>query len=198
MFNAQKRRVNARRRGFTMIEIMIVLAVIAIIALIAIPNLLAGKTAANESATIANLKTLTSAQFQYHKKTDFYAAGAAVLGNLQLIAPDMVQAFENFHDNGDARVSPKSGYYYRVLHGTAVGETSWWQDGTSGATAKMNSFGFTCRSAEPYSTGEFQYFIGEQGSIYKKAEPKQGETGHRLYLLNALPDYPPSTWLPAK
>ncbi len=45
------------RAGFTLIEVMIVIAIIAIIAVIAIPSLLSARMSANESAAIGNLRT---------------------------------------------------------------------------------------------------------------------------------------------
>ena len=54
-----------KQKGFSLIELLIVVAIILIIAAIAIPNLLRSKMAANEAAAVASLRTLNTSAILY-------------------------------------------------------------------------------------------------------------------------------------
>jgi len=58
--------------GFTLVEIMIVVAIIALLAAIAIPNVLRGRTSANESASVGNLRALVSSLEMYRSVNNDY------------------------------------------------------------------------------------------------------------------------------
>jgi prepilin-type N-terminal cleavage/methylation domain-containing protein len=59
-------------RGFSLLELLIVVAIILIIATIAIPSLLRSRQAANESAAVANLRNLNTALVTYSSTEGTY------------------------------------------------------------------------------------------------------------------------------
>ena len=98
-------------KGFSLLELLIVVAIILIIATIAIPSLLRSRQAANESAAVANLRTLNTAEVTYLSST------GGLYGDIPaLIAAQLVD------DTFDTTSTPKSGYNYSVvLSGTPAG-----------------------------------------------------------------------------
>jgi len=70
-----------RRRGFTLVEVMIVVAIIALLAAISIPNLLRARLNANEAAAVGGIKTLVTAQTSYRASNTNFAWNLYTLSN---------------------------------------------------------------------------------------------------------------------
>lgn len=68
------------QKGFSLIELLIVVAIILIISAIAIPNLIRARMSANEASAVGSLRTINTAEVEY--ATTYPAIGFAALANL--------------------------------------------------------------------------------------------------------------------
>jgi len=115
------------RKGFTLIEIMVVIGIIVLLATLAIPNLLRTRINVNESAAIANLQSLFTASQSYWSATGSLPDS---IDDLQNATPPYITICEN---STDCR---KNGYIYEIK-GTGNSTTFWIYaypqiDGTTG------------------------------------------------------------------
>ena len=145
-----------KQKGFSLIELLIVVAIILIIAAIAIPNLLRSKMAANEASAVASLRTYNTSIVAYQTTyatdptTDMSQLGPATTPSSS--AADLV-------DNLLGIAAPiKSGYAFTYTPGTAASNGS------------VSTYTIIANPTTQNVTGQRTFFTDQSGVIRQRTD----------------------------
>jgi prepilin-type N-terminal cleavage/methylation domain-containing protein len=157
-----------KHKGFSLIELLIVVAIILIIASIAIPNLMRARMSANEASAAGSLRTINAAEICY--ATAYPTIGFTNLSNLGganpcTPSPTTGCFIDNLLANGASTGSGKDGYLFTVVPSGAAAYTS-----TANAVS-INQTG--TRSFCSDQTGVIYYLGGSNGCTPASGTPLQ-------------------------
>jgi len=144
-------------QGFTLVEIMIVVAIIALLAAIAIPNVLRGRTTANESAAIGNLRAIVSSLEMARSVNNAYPATTGTAFRDTMYGTDCLAATAPVPDFG-----PPS--FCRVLDGGAGAQVQGYAY-TYAAAAGGPTYTINANPVTLNNTGTRSFFVDESGLI---------------------------------
>jgi type IV pilus assembly protein PilA len=147
-----------KQKGFSLIELLIVVAIILIIAAIAIPNLLRARIAANESSAVSSIRTINTAEVSYQSAypTVGYSADLASLGPASAAgcaagtAPTQANAclLDFVLSNANTAATAKSGYWFAAPGVGAAGLFLSYTAGGQPASANQSGVRGFCSSED--------------------------------------------------
>jgi prepilin-type N-terminal cleavage/methylation domain-containing protein len=150
--------------GFTLLELLVVVAVIGIIASLAVPGLLRARIAGNEASAIASLRVVNSAQTAYSSTcgNGYYASTLLILGDPAPTGGGFISK-----DLGSAVTVEKSGYQFTMAEGSEASSAT--LDGCNPSGTAANLFSSYYASNQPLVgglSGNRWFWTNTLGTIY--------------------------------
>jgi prepilin-type N-terminal cleavage/methylation domain-containing protein len=149
------------QRGFTLVELLIVVAMLGVLMGIAAPSLLRARLAGNEASAIGSLRAIASAQYMYGTTCadGYFAPSLPALG----VAPPNGTAFIG-PDLAGAAVVVKSGFTFTIGSTTGVAAQS--PASCNGVAAGASLGGFFATGTSTPGTGTRSFGVNQLGAIY--------------------------------